>query len=206
MRDVLAILEESQSRYHSKTARRSKPVAAAVSWWKRASAKMIQYETVIDTLVSSNPEYAALVWGAMKFLFKATLNHEELSSKIAQAFAEVGDVLPDAEFIARLHPTEKIRAHLANAYVQIVEFCIRATRWYEKMQKHSWKKVLGAAFKSWSLEFHDIRHTIDTHIKRVRELSAIEQQVEMRETLLRVRILQERQHSVLQAFGKLTIS
>jgi hypothetical protein len=30
---------------------------------------MMKYEKVIDTLVSSNPEYSAVVWGAMKFLF-----------------------------------------------------------------------------------------------------------------------------------------
>ncbi|KAG7292113.1 hypothetical protein NEMBOFW57_002146 [Staphylotrichum longicolle] len=189
MQDVLDVLAESQRKYQSKAASRWKPAATVVSWWKRASSTMIQYETVIDSLVSSNPEYAALVWGAMKFLFKATLNHQEMSSKIAQAFAEIGAVLPEAEFIARLFPSREIRFHLANAYARIVEFCIRATEWYEKMRRSSLKKVLNSAFKTWPLVFQDVRHEIERHIIRVRELAATGHHAETRHLHLRVQEL-----------------
>lgn len=32
----------------------------------------MNYETVIDVLISSHPEYAALVWGPLKFLLKVS--------------------------------------------------------------------------------------------------------------------------------------
>jgi hypothetical protein len=207
MQDVLDVLEASQTKYQSRSAKRWKPVATAVTWWKQLSSRMMQYETVIDSFVSSNPEYAALVWGAMKFLFKSTLNYEECSSRLAQAFAEIGAVLPQAEFISQLYPTARIRAALANAYAQVVDFCIRATKWYEKMRKNSLKKMLGAAFKTWPLEFQDIRNNIDTQFRRLRELSAIAHQAETREINVRVVQLralldQARQQPFIHAFGE----
>jgi hypothetical protein len=204
MQDVLDVLAESQRKHQAKIASRWKPAATAVSWWKRASSTMIQYETVIDSLVSSNPEYAGLVWGAMKFLFKATLNHQEISSKIAQAFAEIGAVLPEAEFITRLFPSREIRFHLASAYARIVEFCIRATEWYEKMRKSSLKKVFNAAFKTWPLVFQDVRHEIERHIIRVRELAATGHHAETRHLHLRVQELMTYITST-QAFGELLV-
>ncbi len=189
IQDVLDVLAQNQRKYESKTSSRWRPAAMAVSWWRRASSKMIQYETVIDSLVSSNPEYAGLVWGAMKFLFKATLNHQEMSTKIAQAFAEIGDVLPDAEFRSRLFPRKEIRVHLAKVYAHIVEFCIRATQWYQKVRKSLWMKTLNAAFKTWPLVFQDICHGIERHIARIREMSVTGHQAETRHIHLRVQDL-----------------
>jgi hypothetical protein len=209
MQDVLDVLEASQSKYQSRNAKRWKPVATAVTWWKQLSFRLMQYETVVDSFVSSNPEYAALVWGAMKFLFKVTLNHEECSSKLAQAFTEIGAVLPQAEFISQLYPTARIRATLASTYAQIVDFCVRATKWYEKMRRTSIKKVLGAAFKTWPLEFQDIRNNIEAQFTHLRELSAIAHQAETREINVRVVQLralldQARQQPFIHAFGRVT--
>jgi hypothetical protein len=209
VQDVLDVLETSQSRFQSRNAKRWKPVATAVTWWKQLSSRMMQYETVVDSFISSNPEYAALVWGAMKFLFKVTLNYEECSSRLAQAFAEIGAVLPQAEFVSQLYPTARIRAALANTYAQIVDFCVRATKWYEKLRRTSIKKVLGAAFKTWPLEFQDIRNNIQTQFTRLRELSAIAHQAETRDINVRVIQLkallnQARQQPFIHAFGRVT--
>ncbi len=204
--DVLDILAKTQQRYLDKKRGRWKVIAATVSWWKALSARIMQYDRVIDTLVSSHPEYAALVWGSMRFLFTVTINHEELSSKIAQAFAEIGEVLPEVEFISQnLYPTERIQLTLANVYTQVVEFCIRATKWYDKMRRSPVKKVLSAVVKSWPLEFQDIKLNIDSQFRRLREQSAVAHQAETREMhvkLSEIRHFLNQSCSISQAFGE----
>lgn len=74
MQDVLDILLDAQSRYAQQTTKSSKYRAAMTSWWKVAATRMMHYERVIDTIVSSRAEYAAPVWGAMKFLFTVSAN------------------------------------------------------------------------------------------------------------------------------------
>ncbi|KAK5652120.1 hypothetical protein OQA88_10762 [Cercophora sp. LCS_1] len=151
---VIGILAEAQERYDTNTSKRWRPAAVVMSWWNLMSSKVMQYERVIDTVISSNLEYAALVWGAMKFLFTVTMHREELSSKIAQAFAEIGAVLQKANFVAqKLYPTEGIQATLANVYAQIIESCIRATKWYDRVHRNPLKRVLSAVTKTWPLKF-----------------------------------------------------
>lgn len=70
MSDVLAVLHESQHRYDKKVASKSKKVKTVGKWWSVAASRINHYSQVVDTFVSSNPEYAALVWGAFKFLFQ----------------------------------------------------------------------------------------------------------------------------------------
>lgn len=69
MSDVIQVLQEAQKRYGAKKAGRARFLATATSWWQVASSRLMHYEKVIDTIVSSNPEYSAIVWGAFKFLF-----------------------------------------------------------------------------------------------------------------------------------------
>lgn len=69
----------------------------------------MHYSKVIDTLVSSKPEYAALVWGGIRFLCTVTLDDEELPSKIAESLAEIAAVIPEVDFVAyKLYPTQSI--------------------------------------------------------------------------------------------------
>ncbi|KAK4185153.1 hypothetical protein QBC35DRAFT_504382 [Podospora australis] len=187
IQDVMRVLAESHDRSEAKKEKRRKQAAKLGSWWKTLSSRMLQYEKVVDTFVSSHAEYTAIIWGAMKFLFIATRNHEELSAKIAQAFAEIATVLPEAEFVSnKLYPTERMQATLAQVYVQIIEFCIRATKWYDKAHRSSVKKVLSAVLKPWPLEFQDIQHNINYHFQRLREQSAIAHQAETRRIHLEI--------------------
>lgn len=76
MSDVLTILYESQKRYDRKVASKSKKVKTVRRWWKVAASRINHYSQIVDTFVSSHPEYAALVWGALKFLFQVVLHHQ----------------------------------------------------------------------------------------------------------------------------------
>lgn len=110
-----------------------------------------------------------------------TLNHEELSAKIAQALAEIGSVLPEVDFIAcKLYPIERIKDTLAQAYVQIIEFCILATKWYNDVCRNRLRKVWHAIANPWPLKFEGIKMNIDACFKRLREQSTLAHQAETR--------------------------
>lgn len=68
--DIISLLEKSQQKYEKKLASRSKKLKEAVNWWMVASSRVQHYNQVISTVISSNPEYAAIVWGALGFLFQ----------------------------------------------------------------------------------------------------------------------------------------
>lgn len=67
--EVLKMLDEAKRTYDSRRENRNKHVKNFVSCWKTTSETVMQYEKAIETLVSSNPQYTALVWGSIKFLF-----------------------------------------------------------------------------------------------------------------------------------------
>lgn len=133
------------------------------------------------------------------------MNHEELSNKIAQAFAEIGAVLPEIDFVAqKLYPVKSIQITLARVYAQILEFCMRATRWYDKIRRSPVKKVLSAVLKAWPLEFQDIRLNIDTQFRRLREQSAVAHQAETRDIHAKIndiRVVLNQACLIQQAFG-----
>lgn len=38
-------------------------------WLARVSSRLMHYSNIFDVLAQHHPEYVALAWGAMKFLF-----------------------------------------------------------------------------------------------------------------------------------------
>jgi hypothetical protein len=63
--DVRNIVEQAKKRYDDSTSGRK-------GVWKhlhRFSSRIIYYSQVLDVLAQHHPEYLALVWGSMKFIF-----------------------------------------------------------------------------------------------------------------------------------------
>lgn len=201
--EFVQIFEKSRQNYESKAASRSEGLSEAIEHWKSASSRVQHYSEVISNIVSSHPEYAAIVWGAFGFLFQVretalhnveeatdiflalpvevTLNHEELSIKLAQAFAEIGSVLPEIDFIANvLYPTQRIQETSAHVYAYIIEFCILATKWYTDVSRSKRWKMWHAFANPWPLKFEGIKTNIDAYSKRLREQSSLANQAEIR--------------------------
>jgi len=74
MQDVVTAVDEAKNRYSIKKMGKSGPNAAMASWWTAAASKVMHYSQIIDTFVSSNPEYAALAWGGLRFIFTVRTN------------------------------------------------------------------------------------------------------------------------------------
>jgi hypothetical protein len=68
MNDVVSVLAEAKTKYELEQASRTRAVAKTSTLLASACRRIRSYSLVVDVLVSSHPEYAALAWGAMRFL------------------------------------------------------------------------------------------------------------------------------------------
>lgn len=110
-----------------------------------------------------------------------TLNHQELSSKISDAFSAISDALPEVSFLAhQLYPIPNIQHTLAVMYTHIIDFCIRALKWYRKVTKGFFRKAWAAVKDPWVLEFDDVVRKIEASNRRIREQAQVAHQAETR--------------------------
>lgn len=95
--------------------------------------------------------------------------------------------MPEVDFIANeLYPVPRIKITLANIYAQILNFCVRATKWYNQIRQGFFKKMMAAVTKTWPLEFRDIKLSIEMYVRQLREQAAIASQAELRDMHLKL--------------------
>ena len=216
MGSVLDEVRKAEEQQSAKKNSRHRFTKATCLAWTTAVNKINTFSTTIEVLVSSHPEYAALVWGSIKFLFlvrvtadlcvniteasvQVTLNHQELSSKISDAFSAISDALPEVDFLAsELYPVPHIQATLAAIYAHIIDFCTRALRWYSKTTGSFIRKTWAAIKDPWALEFDDVVRQIQHTTMRIREQAAVAQQAETRYLSSMVSQMQQLQQEVLK--------
>ncbi|KAH7140820.1 hypothetical protein EDB81DRAFT_885529 [Dactylonectria macrodidyma] len=179
--DVLAHIQRTEQQHVGMKEGRSRLSAAVNSGWTTMVSKINTFSSVIDVLVSTHPEYAAPVWGTIKFMFMVTLSHQELSSKVVEAFSAISGSLPELNFLAKqLYPVSRIQQTLASMYTHIIDFCIRALKWYQKASGGVFKRALAAMKNPWPLEFEDVVHQIKQANTRIREQADIAHKAETR--------------------------
>lgn len=61
--DVVDAIKDAESKY------RGRPTGKAWKWASRLSSSIMFYSQVLDALAQHHPEYIALAWGTLKFLF-----------------------------------------------------------------------------------------------------------------------------------------
>lgn len=64
LHDVLLAVKTAQSKYEGSKAEQG----AVAKWATKLPDQIMHYGSVIDVFVQSHPEYAALAWGAIKFV------------------------------------------------------------------------------------------------------------------------------------------
>ena len=101
----------------------------------------------MDVLVQHHPEYVALAWRAMKFVFvvshlnlrhggseidrhQAFLNHEAVISSLAKALSQIADALPRIDLSKTLYPTKRMQQAVIELYAHLIRFLIRSYDWY----------------------------------------------------------------------------
>lgn len=119
--------------------------------------------------------------------------------RIASAFKEIGDTLPQVEMSAMLYPNELIKEAVGNLYTQILRFCEKATKWYKRNRL---MHALIAITKPYELEFKDVLDQVKLYAQKIQHLSNLSCQAEMRDMH---KILQQMHNTISHnASGKIT--
>ncbi|KAI8717714.1 hypothetical protein NCS52_00848100 [Fusarium sp. LHS14.1] len=198
MESVLEEVRNVEKQQDEKNNSRPGFIKAVISSWTTAVNKINTFNKVIDILVSSHAEYAALVWGSVRLLFLITLNHQELGSKISEALYIITKELPTANFLAsELYGTSQMRSDLVTLYAHIIEFCIRARMWYYKTAASFTKKIMAAIKDPWELEFEDIVRQIKQTTASIRDLAVVAHQAETRDLSLQLLRVEKTQQEIL---------
>ncbi|XXH01513.1 hypothetical protein Hte_007873 [Hypoxylon texense] len=173
LHDVQAILQNAVSKYESK---QRFPVLR--DRLNRLSGKIHYYGNVVDVLVQHHPEYVSLVWGAMKFLFTAVVNHERILKSITQVLSQVADSLPRLELSYALYSNKRMEDALTDLYVSLLEFFMKAHEWYDE---GSLLRAYHSVIRPWELKFQDSLDRIDDCSRRIEKLAFAGMQAEIRE-------------------------
>ncbi|KAF2093915.1 hypothetical protein NA57DRAFT_61131 [Rhizodiscina lignyota] len=181
MYDVQLAIVHAQAEYE-KSSKKSK----AKIWLARCSSTIMHYGNVLDVLVQQSPEYVSLIWGAMKFLFTAVLNHEELLAEVSKAVSRIADVLPRAELHINLYPTPRMKEAIAVLYAKIIKFVQSAISYYKKDRI---SKSFTAVVKPFALSFKGAVEEITECSKRVDELANSASKAELRDLRVETRTL-----------------
>ncbi|KAI1321372.1 hypothetical protein F5Y16DRAFT_388897 [Xylariaceae sp. FL0255] len=184
MSDVRAALSTAIQEYETRP-RDSK----IRTWLSYCSSRFMYYGVILDTLSQHHPEYVSLVWGAMKFLFIAVLNHEELLTELSKAVARIADVLPRTELHSSLYPTKRMQEAVAQVYAKIVEFSILAIKWYKKGRL---SHTISSLANPFSLRYKPILEEITERSQRVDQLANAASKAEIRDLHIRLLGLDKR--------------
>ncbi|KAJ8106817.1 hypothetical protein OPT61_g9289 [Boeremia exigua] len=183
LRDLELIVETARKGYES--SRHQKPK----KWLTRLFSRLMYYGNIFDVLAQHHPEYVALAWGAMKFLFVACLNHEGTVTSIAKGLARIADALPRVELATILYQTTKMNAAVEALYAHIIRFLIRAHDWY---RESSLRHVLHSITRPAQLRYEDLLEEIGTCSRNIEQLAIAGSQVEIWQMNTVLQVMAER--------------
>ncbi|CAI9636955.1 unnamed protein product [Alternaria burnsii] len=161
----------------------------AAKWLERFSSRIIHYGNIFDVLSQHHPEYVALAWGAMKFLFVASLNHEGVIATIAKGLARIADTLPRIELATILYPTPRMTHAVEGLYAHIIRFLIRAHDWY---REGTLRHIIHSVTRPAELRYHDVLENIEAGSRNIEQLAIAGSQVELRQMHTILKLMSDR--------------
>ncbi|CAG8962269.1 hypothetical protein HYFRA_00005324 [Hymenoscyphus fraxineus] len=194
--DIQQALKEAKEKYDNRKSGQS----AVQDWLSMFSSRLLYYGGVLEVLAQHHPEYVALAWGSIKFLFVAVLNHEESISRLSAAFALIGDALPHAKLKLELYGNDAMLQAVSQLYAQIMRFSQRAIGWYtESKLKHFYHSVT----QPYSLSYKDIVAEVKTCSKRIKQLAEDAAQAEQRAIHVKIERLEQ---LIISQYGSIVSS
>ncbi|KAH7395180.1 hypothetical protein DE146DRAFT_615269 [Phaeosphaeria sp. MPI-PUGE-AT-0046c] len=171
--DILSTVQQAKSAHDD-----TKHHPAARALLERCSSRVMYYGKVFDVLAQHHPEYVALAWGAVKLVLMGILNRATLVEKLAQAFIEIGDVLPRSNLSAELYQTDDMKDALSRLYAYIVLFLQLCVKWYNRSSVGRLWSALKAPFE---LDYQDLVEQIKISAASVEHLADAGARVEVRD-------------------------
>ena len=164
------------------------------------------YFGVIEVIISSNPEYAAIAWGSIRLALQLASNYASFFDKLTQSLARLGHHLPQGQIIEQIYRSqhrqefpERVKSALCQVYVDIFEFLQSVARVFTTNNgkyKHRPRVAFGLAWKPFSSRFDDILQQLDRNantLKDVVNLDQIQASVKEREEAAKERKVAEKE-------------
>ncbi|KAF6814632.1 hypothetical protein CPLU01_14354 [Colletotrichum plurivorum] len=173
MDSVLAAVEDGRKIYEGRKS--DSKVREALT---KLAEKIHHYGGIMDVIVSHNPEYTALFWGATKFLLVGVINHQKIITRLSDGLVQIANLLPRADLTLRLYPIPYMRRFIEDIYAHTIRFLIRALRWY---QESKFKHVIHAITRPSELRYDDILSTISSLSRSMSDAAQTSSQAEQRD-------------------------
>ncbi|KIW81989.1 hypothetical protein Z517_05015 [Fonsecaea pedrosoi CBS 271.37] len=151
LQDVLNVAENAHRDYQASHSQGG-PIS---TWVSRLPHQIMYYGSVIDVFTQSHPEYAALAWGAIKFVLMGAIDHARLFAKIAEALTLVGESLQRVTVYSKLYSPAEILPTIARLYGHVILFLMKAVKWYKKS---SWWRALKSVSEPYDIGY---KETVD---------------------------------------------
>ncbi|KAF2020928.1 hypothetical protein BU24DRAFT_416589 [Aaosphaeria arxii CBS 175.79] len=182
MEDVFSFIEKTKRQYDSESQSRR----GVFRWLGKFSARLMYYGQVLDVIAQHHPEYVALAWGAIKFIFMSILNHSQLLAEFTKALACIGDALRQTRLTAELYQTDAIKEAIAQLYAHIMLFFQKAMRWYNRS---SVGRAVSAIFEPYELEYKDTVEQIKLCAETVEDIANAASRAETRDINITINLV-----------------
>ncbi|KAJ8109541.1 hypothetical protein OPT61_g7388 [Boeremia exigua] len=160
--ELLAALEQVKT--HAKQ-RQKKRISESISRIGKVVQNFEKYFKAVDIIIQAHPEYAALVWGAMRFLLQLASNFSAFYDKLIitlERLAAETSQYEGIELEVKIESNARLRNHLEKVYVQLFQFFHTAARVF--LSNHKLKSTLSVlsdlVWKSFDDRFGDILERI----------------------------------------------
>ncbi|OAL23865.1 hypothetical protein AYO22_06041 [Fonsecaea multimorphosa] len=166
--------EKAQARYERKI-----ESSKTRKWLARAASRVKFYGQIMDVMAQYHPEYVALAWGAMKFLFTTIDVHESTIRETAKGISQIAVKLPQIALAGELYRNNLLMVdNITKLYACVMKFLIRARRWYgESRILHAWHSVTRPP----EIRYKDLLEDIESYASAVNQLAVSSSQAEQRD-------------------------
>ncbi|KAJ3547289.1 hypothetical protein NM208_g1594 [Fusarium decemcellulare] len=129
------------------------------------------FSAIVDTLVSSNPSTAALVWGSVKLTMLVIVNFTSYYEAFSELFMSLGQVCPRFEQYQALFPnSERVQKALCKFNASIIRCCQHLV----VVLKRSWHTQVIHSF------WESFQQTFETHLRELRGYSEnVEREIDL---------------------------
>ena len=105
----------------------------------------LEYSKLLDVVFNESHEYVSIVWGVMKVLLVANVNHARLREKVEEHLISIGEQAAIVNHFIFYNPTEKMAESVGLLYADFSQFLRTAIRSYAKSKLGKCKSPSGVS-------------------------------------------------------------
>lgn len=103
----------------------------------------LEYSKLLDVVFNESHEYVSIVWGVIKVLLVANINHARLREKVEEHLISIGEQAAIVNHFIFYNPTEKMVESVGLLYADLSQFLKTAIRSYAKSKLGGCKSPSG---------------------------------------------------------------